>query len=132
MSILWAYSNRETVLVFILSPASGLCLKQSYYNNCLYNYFDQIFVPIFETRFTTMKPQLISGIHHVTAMADNAQKNLDFYTGILGLRMVKKTINFDAPDVYHFYYGNETGSPGTIMTFFPLREWPKAGMAKGR
>jgi glyoxalase family protein len=74
-----------------------------------------------------MKPQLISGIHHVTAMADDAQKNLDFYTGILGLRMVKKTVNFDAPDVYHFYYGNETGSPGTIMTFFPF-----AGMAKGR
>ncbi|HMR55902.1 MAG TPA: ring-cleaving dioxygenase [Cyclobacteriaceae bacterium] len=74
-----------------------------------------------------MKPQLITGIHHVTAMADDAQKNLDFYTGILGLRMVKKTVNFDAPDVYHFYYGNETGSPGTIMTFFPF-----AGMAKGR
>jgi glyoxalase family protein len=66
-----------------------------------------------------MAPKLITGIHHVTALADNAQKNIDFYTGILGLRMVKKTINFDAPDVYHLYYGNEKGSPGTIMTFFP-------------
>lgn len=74
-----------------------------------------------------MAQQLITGIHHVTALADNAQKNVDFYAGILGLRMVKKTINFDAPDVYHLYYGNETGSPGTIMTFFPYE-----GLAKGR
>ena len=74
-----------------------------------------------------MKKQLVTGIHHVTALADDAQKNLDFYAGILGLRMVKKTINFDAPDVYHLYYGNETGSPGTIMTFFPYQ-----GLAKGR
>lgn len=74
-----------------------------------------------------MNKQLITGIHHVTALADDAQKNVDFYSGILGLRMVKKTVNFDAPDVYHLYYGNETGSPGTIMTFFPF-----AGMAKGR
>ena len=64
--------------------------------------------------------QKITGIHHVTALASDAQKNLDFYAGILGLRMVKKTINFDAPDVYHLYYGNENGDPGTIMTFFPF------------
>ena len=63
--------------------------------------------------------KLITGIHHVTALAGEPQQNLDFYTGILGLRMVKKTVNFDAPDVYHFYYGNETGSPGSILTFFP-------------
>jgi glyoxalase family protein len=74
-----------------------------------------------------MKNQLINGIHHVTALGDDAQKNVDFYSGILGLRMVKKTVNFDAPDVYHLYYGNETGSPGTIMTFFPFQ-----GMMKGR
>ena len=66
-----------------------------------------------------MTKQLITGIHHVTALGDDAQQNIDFYAGILGLRMVKKTINFDAPDVYHLYYGNEQGSPGTIMTFFP-------------
>jgi glyoxalase family protein len=69
----------------------------------------------------------ISGLHHVTAMASDAQKNVDFYAGILGLRMVKKTINFDAPDVYHLYYGDEVGNPGTIMTFFPIQ-----GLAKGR
>ena len=63
-------------------------------------------------------PPLINGIHHVTALADNPQKNLDFYAGVLGLRLVKKTVNFDAPEVYHLYYGNETGTPGTIMTFF--------------
>jgi glyoxalase family protein len=74
-----------------------------------------------------MANKLITGIHHVTALADDAQKNIDFYTGILGLRMVKKTINFDAPDVYHLYYGNEKGSPGTIMTFFPYQ-----GLMQGR
>jgi glyoxalase family protein len=74
-----------------------------------------------------MSNKLITGIHHVTALADDAQKNIDFYSGILGLRMVKKTINFDAPDVYHLYYGNEKGSPGTIMTFFPYQ-----GLAQGR
>jgi glyoxalase family protein len=74
-----------------------------------------------------MSKQLVTGIHHVTALADDAQKNVDFYAGILGLRMVKKTINFDAPDVYHLYYGNESGSPGTIMTFFPY-----SGLVRGR
>ncbi|GAB2800215.1 ring-cleaving dioxygenase [Rhabdobacter roseus] len=70
---------------------------------------------------------LINGIHHVTALASDAQRNVDFYVGILGLRMVKKTINFDAPDVYHLYYGDEGGSPGTILTFFPY-----AGLTRGR
>ena len=65
--------------------------------------------------------KLISGLHHVTALAADAQKNLDFYAGILGLRMVKKTVNFDAPDIYHLYYGDELGTPGTIITFFPIR-----------
>ena len=63
--------------------------------------------------------QLITGIHHVTAISGGAQKNIDFYCGILGLRLVKKTVNFDAPDVYHFYYGDEDGHPGSILTFFP-------------
>lgn len=71
--------------------------------------------------------QLITGIHHVTALASDAQKNIDFYTGILGLRFVKKTVNFDGPDVYHFYYGNETGTPGSILTFFPYQ-----GLINGR
>ncbi|MFA6916878.1 MAG: ring-cleaving dioxygenase [Parachlamydiales bacterium] len=70
---------------------------------------------------------LITGLHHITAIAYDAQKNVDFYAGILGLRLVKKTINFDAPDVYHIYYGNENGSPGTILTFFPF-----PGITQGR
>jgi glyoxalase family protein len=61
----------------------------------------------------------IMGIHHITAIAGQAQRNYDFYTKILGLRMVKKTVNFDDPETYHLYYGNEKGSPGTILTFFP-------------
>jgi glyoxalase family protein len=61
----------------------------------------------------------ILGLHHITAIADNAKRNLDFYTQVLGLRLVKKTVNFDDPGTYHFYFGNETGTPGTILTFFP-------------
>ncbi|MCW3090123.1 MAG: ring-cleaving dioxygenase [Ferruginibacter sp.] len=61
----------------------------------------------------------IAGLHHITAIAGNAKRNYDFYTGVLGLRMVKKTVNFDDPGTYHFYFGNETGAPGTILTFFP-------------
>lgn len=60
-----------------------------------------------------------AGIHHITAFVRDAQQNADFYAGILGLRLVKKTINFDAPEVYHLYFGDEHGSPGTIITFFP-------------
>lgn len=61
----------------------------------------------------------ILGIHHVTAIASDAQKNVDFYTNVLGLRLVKKTVNFDDPQTYHLYYGDEVGNPGTILTFFP-------------
>lgn len=75
--------------------------------------------------------QNITGIHHITAIAGNAQKNIDFYTGVLGLRLVKKTVNFDAPDVYHFYYGNELGDPGTILTFFPFGDISRGRKGKG-
>lgn len=61
----------------------------------------------------------ILGLHHITAIAGDAQRNYNFYTSVLGLRLVKKTVNFDDPGTYHFYYGNETGTPGTILTFFP-------------
>ena len=61
----------------------------------------------------------ILGLHHITAIAGNAQRNFDFYTRVLGLRLVKKTVNFDDPGTYHFYYGNEVGTPGTILTFCP-------------
>lgn len=61
----------------------------------------------------------LAGIHHVTAIAGDAQRNYDFYTKVLGLRLVKKTVNFDDPGTYHFYFGDEAGNAGTILTFFP-------------
>ncbi|HZC04378.1 MAG TPA: ring-cleaving dioxygenase [Ktedonobacterales bacterium] len=72
-------------------------------------------------------PQPVSGLHHVTAIASDPQRNLDFYTGLLGLRLVKLTVNFDDPGAYHFYYGDALGRPGTILTFF---SWP--GAQRGR
>lgn len=62
----------------------------------------------------------IKGLHHVTSMAASASTNNKFFTDTLGLRRVKKTVNFDAPDVYHLYYGDEVGSPGSVMTYFPF------------
>ncbi|WP_343694821.1 ring-cleaving dioxygenase [Flavobacterium sp.] len=61
----------------------------------------------------------ILGLHHITAIAGDAKRNFDFYSKILGLRFIKKTVNFDDPGTYHFYFGDETGSAGTILTFFP-------------
>ena len=63
----------------------------------------------------------VRSLHHVTATVDDAQQDFDFYTKLLGLRLVKKTVNFDNHNVYHFYYGNESGTPGTIMTTFPYK-----------
>src|SRR5947208_16456376 len=65
----------------------------------------------------------IPGLHHVTAIASDPQRNLDFYAGVLGLRLVKRTVNFDDPETYHLYFGDEAGTPGSILTFFP---WPGA------
>ncbi len=77
----------------------------------------------------------ILGLHHITAIAGDAKRNLEFYTKILGQRLVKKTVNFDDPQTYHFYYGNETGTPGSILTFFPWQNVRKgyngSGMATG-
>jgi glyoxalase family protein len=67
------------------------------------------------------------GIHHVTAIASDPQRNVDFYTKVLGLRLVKQTVNFDAPNVWHLYYGDAQGNPSSILTFFP---WP--GVSKGK
>ncbi|HEY6061051.1 MAG TPA: ring-cleaving dioxygenase [Gemmatimonadales bacterium] len=67
--------------------------------------------------------KLVRGLHHVTATVNDAQQDFDFYTKVLGLRLVKKTVNFDNHNVYHFYYGNEAGAPGTIMTTFPYKGW---------
>jgi glyoxalase family protein len=69
---------------------------------------------------------IINGLHHITAICGNAQANIAFYTGVLGLRLVKVTVNFDDPGSYHLYYGNERGAPGTCLTFFA---WPQG--AKG-
>lgn len=68
-----------------------------------------------------------SGIHHVTMIAGDVQRNVDFYAGVLGMRLVKRTVNFDDPNTYHLYYGDETGAPGSLLTFFP---WP--GARRGR
>jgi glyoxalase family protein len=68
-------------------------------------------------------PKPIVGLHHVTAYASDPQTNLDFYTEVLGLRFVKRTVNFDDPGTYHFYFGDDAGTPGTLLTFFP---WPRA------
>ncbi|MDQ0192353.1 ring-cleaving dioxygenase [Paenibacillus wynnii] len=73
-----------------------------------------------------------AGIHHITAFVGDAQRNADFYAGILGLRLVKKTINFDAPEVYHLYFGNESGAPGTIITFFPWSTGRKGRIGGGQ
>jgi glyoxalase family protein len=72
-------------------------------------------------------PMNLTGIHHLTAIASDPAQNAAFYTHVLGLRLVKKTVNFDDPGTYHLYYGDDTGAPGTILTFFP---WPDAGRGR--
>ncbi|AZB42064.1 ring-cleaving dioxygenase [Bacillus sp. FJAT-42376] len=76
--------------------------------------------------------QKTAGIHHITAMVNDPQRNIDFYAGVLGLRLVKKTINFDRPEVYHLYFGNESGQPGTIITFFPWADQLKGRIGTGQ
>ncbi|PGY13156.1 ring-cleaving dioxygenase [Bacillus sp. AFS031507] len=76
--------------------------------------------------------QKTAGIHHISAMVNDAQRNIDFYAGVLGLRLVKKTINFDRPEVYHLYFGNETGEPGTVITFFPWAKQLKGRIGTGQ
>ena len=73
----------------------------------------------------------MSGLHHVTAIAGNALRNLDFYTRTLGLRLVKRTVNFDDPGTYHLYYGDESGHPGTVLTFFPWEQAVKGRLGVG-
>ncbi|PLR90153.1 ring-cleaving dioxygenase [Bacillus halotolerans] len=72
------------------------------------------------------------GLHHVTAFARDPQENLRFYTEVLGLRLVKKTVNFDDPGTYHFYFGNQNGDPGTIITFFPFQGSGQGTVGKGQ
>src|SRR5690606_9551098 len=65
----------------------------------------------------------VTGLHHVTAIASDPQENIDFYSGLLGLRWIKRTVNFDDPSAYHHYYGDQRGNTGTFITFF---YWPGA------
>lgn len=73
----------------------------------------------------------IKGLHHVTSMASDANENNAFFTKTLGLRRVKKTVNFDAPEVYHLYYGDEVGTPGSVMTYFPFGQMPRGRRGTG-
>ena len=74
----------------------------------------------------------IKGLHHVTSLASDASKNNAFFTNTLGLRRVKKTVNFDNPEVYHLYYGDEKGSPGSVMTYFPFPNIGQGRMGTSR
>ena len=74
----------------------------------------------------------LPGLHHITAIASNAQRNIDFYTRVLGLRLVKKTVNFDDPSAYHLYYGDAAGTPGSIITFFYWPDAPKGRIGAGQ
>lgn len=74
----------------------------------------------------------IPGLHHVTSIASNPQQNVDFYTEVLGLRLVKRTVNFDDKYTYHLYYGDEVGNPGTVLTFFPFEDGRQGRVGRGQ
>lgn len=74
----------------------------------------------------------VHGLHHITAIASDPARNLDFYTRVLGLRFVKKSVNQDDPGTYHLYYGDYAASPGTILTFFPWAGVPRGRPGKGQ
>src|SRR5437867_11067952 len=74
---------------------------------------------------------MIQGVHHITAIAGNAQENLDFYAGVLGMRLVKKSVNQDDPATYHLFYADAEGHPGTDLTFFPWAQMPPARKGAG-
>jgi glyoxalase family protein len=79
-----------------------------------------------------MAEDRVSGIHHITAIASDPQRTLDFYTQVIGLRLVKLTVNFDDSGTYHFYFGDDVGSPGTILTFFPWPDVPQGKIGTGQ
>jgi glyoxalase family protein len=79
-----------------------------------------------------MNPSPISGLHHVTAICGDPQRNFEFYTGVLGLRLVKKTVNFDDPSTYHLYYSDGAGTPGSVITFFPWQDIPQGRDGTGQ
>jgi glyoxalase family protein len=79
-----------------------------------------------------MATHTIRGIHHITAIASDPQRTVDFYTQVLGLRLVKLTVNFDDPGTYHLYFGNTQGTPGSILTFFPWPGFPRGTVGNGQ
>ncbi|MCD2204044.1 ring-cleaving dioxygenase [Halobacterium sp. KA-6] len=79
-----------------------------------------------------MREQSVPGLHHVTAVASDPQHNAEFYTQVLGFRLVKRTVNFDDPTTYHLYYGNETGAPGALLTFFPFGTGYRGQIGRGQ
>jgi len=86
----------------------------------------------FPTTIQEMNSQAIDGLHHVTALCGDPQRNFDFYTGVLGLRLVKKTVNFDDPSAYHLYYADGAGTPGSVITFFPWKDMPNGRDGTGQ
>jgi glyoxalase family protein len=78
-----------------------------------------------------MTTRSLLGVHHITAITGDAARNVDFYARVLGLRLVKKTVNYDAPDVYHLYFGAETGEPGSVLTFFEFPAAPRGAAGAG-
>jgi catechol 2,3-dioxygenase-like lactoylglutathione lyase family enzyme len=79
-----------------------------------------------------MSSRAIDGLHHVTALCGDPQRNFDFYSGVLGLRLVKKTVNFDDPSAYHLYYSDGLGTPGSVITFFPWKDMPNGRDGTGQ
>src|SRR5687768_10230156 len=76
-----------------------------------------------------MRP--VNGLHHITAISGNAQENVDFYAGVLGMRLVKKSVNQDDPGTYHLFYADAEGHPGTDLTFFPWEQMARPQMGHG-
>src|SRR5438093_124120 len=88
--------------------------------------------PVSPSHHSTTKPMSeITGIHHITAICGDAQQNLTFYTGVLGMRLVKKSVNQDEPGTYHLFYADADGHPGTDLTFFPFRNSPPGELGVG-
>src|SRR4051794_36453226 len=94
--------------------------------SCVYNYFVLRLQPQV-VRIPWRRQMKLEGMHHITMITGDAPKNVEFYADVLGLRLVKKTVNFDAPDAYHLYFGDEQGSAGSILTWFEF-----AGARPGR
>ncbi len=106
--------------VFIIYSRRAVIRNKLSCKQCLFSLVNYISVLMLILQAMLEKnTKYITGIHHITALASDARENVTFYSGVLGLRMIKQTVNFDDPGVYHLYYGDEKGTPGSILTFFP-------------